>query len=136
MNIELLKAELTRDEGQRLKPYRDTVGKLTLGVGRNLDDVGISEAESDFLLESDIRRVCDGLDAHLHWWRDLDETRQRIIANMAFNLGVPGLLDFKNTLHYIQNRDFDEAAREMLASKWATQVGERAKRLAKLMRDA
>jgi lysozyme len=136
VNIELLKAELTRDEDRRLKPYFDSVGKLTIGVGRNLDDVGISADESNYLLEADIGRVCDELDATLPWWRNLDETRQRVIANMAFNLGVPRLMGFKNTLRYLQDRNYEEAAREMLASKWADQVGARAIRLAKLMRDA
>ncbi|KAG0310255.1 hypothetical protein BGZ97_012685, partial [Linnemannia gamsii] len=81
-----LLSELSRDEGRRLKPYRDTVGKLTIGVGRNLTDVGISESECDMLLENDIARIRAWLDLKLPWWRDMDKVRQRVLINMTFNL--------------------------------------------------
>ena len=134
MNIETLRAELMRDEGVRLKPYQDSVGKLTIGVGRNLDDVGISQDEVANLLDNDIKRTMAELDKSLPWWRNLDEVRQRVLLNMAFNLGVAGLLGFKNTLAAIQNDKWGEAADGMLASKWAKQVGGRAQRLAVMMR--
>lgn len=133
MNAELLRTELMRDEGVKLKPYRDTVGKLSIGVGRNLDDVGISATEAEFMLSYDIERTIKALDAALPWWRSLDATRQRVLANMAFNMGVAGLLGFKNTLAAVQSGRYEDAAAGMLASKWAGQVGERAKRLAYLM---
>jgi lysozyme len=133
MNTGLLKDELVRDEGLKLKPYRCTAGKLTIGVGRNLDDVGISASEAMLLLEHDINRVIAKLSYHLPWWSSLSENRQRVLANMAFNLGVDGLLKFKNTLSYIQNGNYSEAAKAMLESKWAKQVGERAVRLSKMM---
>lgn len=69
--LERLKQDLVRDEGKRLKPYKDTVGKLTIGVGRNLDDVGISESEAMALLDSDIAAVFAELDRHVPWWRDM-----------------------------------------------------------------
>lgn len=134
MNYTTLKAELKRDEGERLKPYRDTVGKLTIGVGRNLDDVGISEAEVDFLLMSDVGRAEGGLDANCPWWRQLDETRQRVLLNMAFNLGIGGLLKFHDTLAAVQAGNWNAAADGMLNSAWAKQVGFRATRLANMMR--
>lgn len=134
MNRAQLKIELVRDEGLRLKPYRDTVGKVTIGVGRNLDDRGITEAEAAMLLDNDIRDVERELDAALPWFRSLSDTRQRVLANMGFNLGVPGLLKFHITLAFIQEGKFDEAADAMLKSKWARQVGARASRLASLMR--
>ena len=93
--------------------------KLTIGVGRNLDDLGISEDESDYLLASDIDRTCDDLDAHLPWWRGLSEKRQRALANMAFNLGVSRLLQFVNMLSAMQRGDFHTATAEALSSKWA-----------------
>ena len=128
-----LKIELTRDEGLRLKPYRDTVGKLTIGIGRNLDDVGISQDEAMHLLDNDIARTTAALDKAIPWWRSLNDVRQRVVVNMAFNLGVAGLLGFKNTLAAMQAGRYADAAGGMLASKWATQVGERAKRLAAMM---
>lgn len=128
-----MRSELIRDEAMRLKPYRDSVGKLTIGVGRNLDDVGISQVEAAQMLDSDIRRTADALDKALPWWRSLDEVRQRVILNMAFNLGVAGLLGFKNTLAAVQAGKYDDAAAGMLASKWARQVGDRARRLANMM---
>jgi lysozyme len=133
MNTDLLKDELVRDEGLKLKPYRCTAGKLTIGVGRNLDDVGISASEAMLLLEHDINRVIAKLSYHLPWWSSLSENRQRVLANMAFNLGIDGLLKFKNTLSHIQNGNYSEAAKAMLESKWAKQVGERAVRLSKMM---
>lgn len=133
MNDELLRAELVRDEGLRLKPYRCTAGKLSIGVGRNLDDVGISKDEALAMLDADIERTAGELDRRLPWWRHLDEVRQRVVLNMAFNIGVSGLLGFKRTLAAISAGKFEDAASEMLRSKWAEQVGERAQRLAAMM---
>ncbi|MBN3500929.1 glycoside hydrolase family protein [Burkholderia cenocepacia] len=128
-----LMAELTRDEGRRLKPYLDTVGKTTIGVGRNLTDVGISDAECDTLLSNDIDRTVAWLDRSLSWWRQLDPVRQRVVINMAFNM-QGGLLTFTNTLAAMKRGDYAAAADGMLASKWAGQVGARATRLASMMR--
>jgi lysozyme len=126
-------AELRRDEGVKLKPYRDTVGKLTLGVGRNLDDVGISDDEASALLSNDIDRACRALDLNLSWWRNLDSVRQRVLVNMCFNLGIVALLGFKDTLAAVQSGNWQAAHDGMLASKWAQQVGARATRLALMM---
>lgn len=126
--------DLRRDEGERLKPYRDTVGKLTIGVGRNLDDVGLSAEESAYLLANDINKVLRQLDEKLPWWRGLCFNRQRVLINMAFNLGIAGLLGFRNTLAAVQAGQYDKAADGMMSSKWASQVGKRAARLAELMR--
>ena len=75
--------DLKLDEGLRLKPYRDTVGKLTIGIGRNLDDVGISEAEAEYLLSNDLDRTISDLDKYMLWWQTLDTPRRRVILNMA-----------------------------------------------------
>lgn len=139
MNIESLTSELITDEALMLKPYRCTAGKLSIGIGRNLDDVGISADEARYLLKNDIDRVCTQLDAALPWWRTLSERRQRALANMCFNMGIGnstrGLLSFRNTLAAMQAGDYKAASRGMLQSAWATQVGDRAKRLAKMMEE-
>lgn len=133
MNRYLLRSQLERHEGLRLKPYRDTVGKLTVGYGRNLEDVGISRDEADFMLDNDIDQVERQLDT-VDEYRDLDPVRQTVIANMAFNLGFAGLMGFKNMWSAIDRRDWDSAADEMLNSKWARQVGVRAVELSEIMR--
>lgn len=133
--LDAVTADLRRDEGEVLRPYKDTVGKLTIGVGRNLDDVGISADESAYLLRNDIRKVIDGLDDKLPWWRSLSLNRQRVVVSMAFNLGMGGLLTFKNTLAAMKAGDYPRAAAGMLDSKWRVQVGNRAVRLSNLMRD-
>lgn len=135
MNLVQLKFELRRDEGVRLFPYVDSVGKTTIGVGRNLTDVGIREDESEFLLQNDITRVIAQLDLNIPWWRALGDVRQRVLVNMAFNLGVHSLLGFHKMLDAAQHGQYAEAADEMLNSQWAKQVGDRAKRLAAMMRD-
>jgi lysozyme len=122
--------QLTRDEGLRLTPYRDSVGKLTIGIGRNLTDVGISRDEAEYLLSNDIHRTIVELNQALPSLSLIDEIRRNALYNMAFNLGVKGLLGFTNTLALLQQRKYSEAAEEMLKSKWANQVGVRAQRLA------
>ena len=132
--IDNLTQQLRRDEGVRLKPYKDTVGKLTIGIGRNLDDTGISDSEANQLLANDIQRTQANLDAVLPWARNLDEPRYGVLLAMAFNMGTTGLLAFRNTLKLISGGSYAAAADEMLASKWAKQVGPRATRLAQQMR--
>jgi len=136
VNRALLKAQLVKHEGLRRFPYMDTVGKLTIGVGRNLTDRGITEVEAAFLLDDDVTRVEGELRAALHWYDRLDDIRQTVLANMAFNLGTFGLLQFTNTLSLIEHGDYDLAAKHMLKSKWASQVKGRAVELAELMRTA
>jgi lysozyme len=128
-----LEEQLMRDEGVRLKPYRDSVGKLTIGVGRNLDDVGISHDEADVLLRNDIDRASAWLRTHFPWTLALDEVRRAALVNMAFNLG--GRLEgFVQLLARLEAGDYESAAKEMLDSAWAHQVGPRAVRLAEQIR--
>lgn len=133
MTTETLLADLRRDEGVRAKPYRDSVGKLTIGVGRNLDDVGLRPDEIDYLLANDVKAAADQLDARLPWWRKLDDVRQDVLVNMAFNLGIDKLLTFHTTLGDIQRGDYQAASVAMLESEWAKQVHDRATRLAAMM---
>lgn len=133
MDIEALKDQLILHEGLKLEPYRCTADKLTIGVGRNIEDIGITEDEARYLLDNDILRVSQELDNAIAWWRDLSDVRQRVILDMAFNLGTPTLMKFQKTLGYIEAEDYESAASEMLDSKWARQVGQRAERLSKAM---
>jgi lysozyme len=133
MDLAVLKAELTRDEGCELRPYMDSVGKLTVGIGHNLTDKGISAAICEALYLEDVAEVVAELKDHLPWWEGLDPVRQRVFCNMAFNLGIGGLLGFSNTLVLTETGRYEAAAQAMLASKWARQVGDRAKRLAQMM---
>ena len=131
----LLRAELIRDEGKRLKPYRCTEGFLTIGVGRNLEANGISEATARQMLEEDIADREAGLDRNAPWWRSLSDARQRALVNMAFQLGVTGLMEFKNTLAALQIGSYERAYREALDSEWAKQTPERAERVARMLRE-
>lgn len=131
INLDLLRKELEYDEGRRHKPYEDTMGKLTIGVGRNLFDRPLSDAEINVLLDNDIKIVLKELDKHLPWWRELSEPAQRALANMCFNLGMPRLLKFQNMIVALRDGDMERAAEEALDSVWATQVHSRADRIAK-----
>jgi len=131
--VDNLVDQLIRDEDLRLKAYRDTVGKLTIGVGRNLDDRGISKEEAIFMLMNDIAKVRAELEAALPWIDKISPIRQAVLMNMAFNMGIGGLLQFRNTLKFIEQGNFAEASKGMLNSLWAKQVGQRAVRLSQQM---
>ena len=131
----LLRGDVMQAEGLRLKPYRDTVGKLTIGYGRNLDDVGISTLEAEVLLDHDLadcELVCR---REFAWFSDLCERRQRVVVEMVFNLGLTGFKGFHNTIAAIASGEYLDASRRMLQSKWSRQVKGRALRLASMMRD-
>jgi lysozyme len=136
MNRERVAEQLLVDEGLRLKPYRCTAGRLTIGVGRNLDDKGISHAEALVLLQNDLDEAWGGLHASLPWISAAPEAVQEALVNMAFNLGLKGLLGFAQTLELLRLGRYAEAATGMLASRWAGQVGARAQRLAAMVRSA
>lgn len=123
---------LVKHEGLKLKPYKDTKGILTIGVGRNLESVGLSQEEALMLLSNDINRVKSELEP-LEWFRTLDFVRQDVMLNMAFNMGTSKLLRFKKMIEAIKLRQWKTASEEMLASQWAEQVGSRAQQLAWMM---
>lgn len=122
-----------KEEDLRLKPYRDTVGKLTIGYGRNLDDKGISVDEAAYFLDDDIPYHTKELE-NFPFFNGLDDARKIVLADMSFNLGFKRLSGFRKMLAAVANKDYETAANEMLDSTWATQVGERAERLAEMMR--
>lgn len=133
MNFDALKQQLKEDEGLRLRPYGDLKGKITIGYGHNLTDIGISIEMAEQLLEDDIDLTVQTL--RLRWapFDRLDDVRQGVLANMAFNLGVGGLMLFTKMLAACASGEYLTAAAEMLDSTWAAQVGPRAHRLAKMM---
>lgn len=125
---------LIRHEGLRLKPYRDIRNKLTIGVGRNLEDVGISREEALMLLDHDIARVRREVGHAFPWFSGLDPVRKDVVLNMAFNLGLSRFRRFRKTVAALRARDWEAAAEAMLDSLWARQVGRRARELAEMMR--
>lgn len=132
--IEELKQQLRRDEGVRPKAYRDSVGKLTVGVGHNLDDKPLSDHAIDAILEDDINDALAGMTTLYPWTAQLDDARRGVIANMIFNMGAATFGQFHETINLIRAGRYAEAAEEMLNSAWAKQVGARALRLSMQMR--
>ncbi|PAJ71712.1 hypothetical protein CJF42_25240 [Pseudoalteromonas sp. NBT06-2] len=127
--MEKLKQQLINHEGTTLMPYLCSAGYLTIGVGRNLAQKGISQTEADYFLENDIAEFTELVIASIDT-SQCNAPRLAVLINMAFNLGIKGLLKFKNTLHSIEMCQYDLAAAHMLNSLWATQVGDRANQLA------
>jgi len=117
---------LRRHEGVKNTLYKCTSDKWTIGVGRNLEDVGLSEEEIDMLLLNDIVRTKELMDDYIPWHSDLDEIRQEALINFVFNVGIGTTMKFKNAMAALKEHDYDTAATEMLDSNWAKQVGSRA----------
>ncbi len=161
LNHERLHSQLILHEGLKLLPYDDATGKtvkpgqhyrgkLTTGIGRNLDGNALTKAEISYighnarekaitkeqalyLLDNDIKNVCAAMDRNIPWWRHLDEIRARVLVDMCFNMGMTKLLAFKNTLTFIRTGNYANAAANMRRSLWYIQVGDRAERLADMM---
>lgn len=122
-----------KHEGFRSKPYKCSAGKLTIGYGRNLEDVGISKTEAEFLLKNDLYRAASQLGRLNINMYQLNRARKNVLIEMIFNLGLYGVLGFKRMLAALREKDYLKASKEMLDSKWAKQVGYRAKKLASIM---
>jgi lysozyme len=129
--INSIEDQLRRDEGQRFVAYQDSLGYWTIGVGRCIDarKGGVSQAEVDFLLVNDINSINANLKVLLPWSSGLDPVRFGVLQNLAFNMGIGGLLSFRNFLADMEAGNWDAAASELQNSEWATQVGDRAQRL-------
>lgn len=137
MSQQNLIRQLRDEEGEVLSAYQDHLGYWTIGVGRLIDKRkggGITAEESAYLLGNDIAKVNAQLDAKLPWWRKLDEARQAVLQGMAFQMGIDGLLGFKNTLKMVEAGDYDGAGKGMLNSLWAKQTPGRAKRMSDQMK--
>tara|TARA_A100001037_G_C15090935_1_gene609037 strand:+ start:1184 stop:1627 length:444 start_codon:yes stop_codon:yes gene_type:complete len=141
MNIEKLREELKVDEGCINEIYLDHLGYHTFGIGHLITDkdkewgdpVGtkISTKRINECFKNDIEIVFKELDRSLSWWRELPEDIQLVLANMCFNLGITRLKKFKKFLAALSERNWELAATEMMDSRWATQVKQRAVRLQK-----
>jgi lysozyme len=136
-----LRDQLVRDEGVRLQLYKDSRGIWTIGVGHNVEanplpfDVsrGITLEQAAKILDDDVARVSAKLFADLPWLANLDLVRQGVFLNMSFNMGVGGVLEFHHDLADTQAGNYAQAAADMKASAWYSQVGERAQRLCQQM---
>tara|TARA_R100001443_G_scaffold32051_1_gene46208 strand:+ start:4572 stop:5015 length:444 start_codon:yes stop_codon:yes gene_type:complete len=143
MDRNKLVEELIKDEGYKYEIYLDHLGYPTFGVGHLVletdveygQPVGTPVSEERILecLNNDIDIVCKELDKNMGWWSELNDTRQRVLANMAFNLGLPRLSKFVKFITAVQASDWEKAAIEMMDSKWAAQVGNRSVRLKEKM---
>lgn len=128
---------ISKHEGRIAHAYHDSLGFLTVGVGHLIDERKggkLPEPIIDALLDFDIKSHQDELFKALPWALSLDPVRQAVLIDMAFNLGVAGLLAFKETLRHFQNDSWEQAATAMLDSRWAKQVGRRADELAAMTR--
>jgi lysozyme len=134
VDIRDLSNQLIVDEGMVLKPYRCTANKLSIGVGRNLEDKGISKEEAMYLLGNDIKEVVAQCDKYFPWWTSMSSARQKALANFVFNVGIGTALTFKNTMAALQKGDWEGAAKGFENSKWFGQVGDRAKRIVTAIR--
>ena len=134
-----LELQLIKHEDLRLKPYRCSADKLSIGVGRNLDDNGITRIEAMVMLRNDITSTRFALEKAVPGFLGFSAQRRRALIDMCFNLGLTRFLQFKQMLAAIRMGDFCGAADEMLNSKWASQVGkepgQRAHTLATMMRE-
>lgn len=132
-----LKAQLARHEGEVLHAYQDSEGYWTIGVGRLIDrrrGGGITHEEAMYLLDNDIDVTLSQCRQFPFWW-ELSDNRRLVVADMVFNMGINTFKTFKKTLAHLTDGNYNEAADEMLNSRWAQQVGVRATNLAQMMRD-
>ncbi len=132
---EIAKKLIKLHEGLRLKPYECPAGYLTIGYGRNIQQNGITISEAEMLLDNDIERVIKELEKWLSIFKELSDNRKAALIDMSYNLGFNKLFQFRKFLAALQKQDFEEAAKEMLDSKWASQVGNRATVLANMIKE-
>lgn len=135
--VQNLAKQLTIDEGVESQAYKDSLGLLTIGIGRLIDPSvpgsGLRPDEIEYLFNNDLKDRIEKLSKEIPWFLELDEARQGVLLNMSFQMGVTGFLKFKNTLALIKEGRYTGAATAMLQSKWAKQTPKRAARLAKQM---
>ena len=132
--MKTIEKQLIEHEGLEKKVYRCPAGKLTVGVGRNLEDKGITEEEALFLLRNDISECEDDLRSIFTEYDTLDEYRKRVLIDMRFNLGPSRFRQFKKMIAAVKEKDFSRAADEMKDSNWYRQVGKRAETLLEMMK--
>lgn len=116
-----LKEQLRRDEGCKSTVYFDTKGIPTVGVGRNLQNPGLSDDEIDYLLTNDVKKRFEALSGY-KWFMGLDEVRRAAILNMSF-MGVDKLLGFHDMIYHLSRGEWNEASMAAVDSQWAKDVG-------------
>lgn len=131
--VKIARYMIKEHEGKRLMPYSCSEGKMTIGYGRNLTDVGISESEAETLFENDLDRAY-GIASQYVYFDELDPARQAALMDMAFQLGVAGLAGFKKMHRALAEGNFELAAAEALDSLWANQTPSRAEKIAGILR--
>lgn len=131
-SVDKLIKQLKKHEGIELKPYKCTSNKLTIGIGRNLEDVGISEHEAEFLLMNDLDTYMTAAKSY-NWYAGLNDARKAVIVNMLFNMGQTNFNKFLKMKQALDVGDHAEAGKQMLDSKWAKQVKGRSAELSKQM---
>jgi lysozyme len=127
-------AELRRHEGFEARPYRDSVGVLTVGYGWNLESDPMYREAAEVQLKCKLLELEQRLLSLYDWYPNLSQCRKDVVLNMCYNLGLEGFGKFRQTIYYIARSRFEEAAAEMLRSKWAEQVGNRSRTLSEHMR--
>lgn len=121
-----LKEHIKEFEGYSNVLYKCTSNKVSIGYGRNLEDVGISKDEADYMLKNDIDIALDEISEHFDL-PNLPEPAQIVLVDMCFNMGISRLLNFKNMIQAIEDEEWDKAADELLDSKYAAQTKRRAR---------
>ena len=135
MDYPTIKNQLIAHEGLRLKPYKCTAGKLTIGVGRNIEDVGISEREAMILLGNDIEACIKDLKEMFDQFDTFHQNIQHVLIDMRFQLGMRGLLGFANMIQAVEHRDWPEMIVQMKDSAWYKQTTTRAETLIRMVKD-
>lgn len=129
-----VQAWIKKHEGLNLSLYKDTVDKTTIGWGRNIQDNGISLDEAELMFQNDLKQCLHDLSKY-PWYNDSPKHIQECLLDMCFNLGINRLLKFKNTIKYIEEKNYTKASMQILNSKWARQVKTRATDVALVMRE-
>ena len=135
MNMERLRLQITKHEGIEYKLYTCTSQKTSIGVGRNLDDRGISHETAMQMLDEDIDICINELQQTVSYWDDLPEKVQEALINLCFNMGISRLMAFKKTFGFLREGMYEKAADELLESRYANQVGQRAIDVANMIRE-
>jgi lysozyme len=128
-----VKALIEEHEGRRPKPYKCTAGKTSIGIGRNLDDVGLSDEEIDLLFANDLKRAQDAANKY-PWFAGLSEVRKAAVLDLLFNMGPTRFAGFRKFIDAMANKQFARAAAELKDSRWFTQVGRRGPRIVSMIR--
>ncbi len=130
---DVAKKLISQQEGRKSFPYTDTTGHLTIGIGRNLTTKGLSSDEIDYLFQNDINEVIQEITKIYSGFQSLSEARQAVLCSMAINMGIGGVMSFRQMFLSLENQNYKGAAEAMLNSLWARQVPSRAQQLSYIM---